>query len=114
MHDIGTPRCSVRCAHVCFSARLFPCAWRTLLKAGTVEQVYEFCGVRFRGPMSYGLIERGECRVLLHPARLGCGGHGAPSAAFTTNSGTSGQSSSTLSAFFTPLVTAQRAIQLAD
>src|SRR5438034_10410461 len=48
MHDIGTLRCSVRCAHVCLSARLFPCAWRTLLKAGTVEQVYESCGVRFR------------------------------------------------------------------
>src|SRR5438046_1624601 len=47
MHDIGTLRCSVRCAHVGLSARLFPCAWRTLLKAGTVEQVYESCGVRF-------------------------------------------------------------------
>src|SRR6266498_3629788 len=46
MHDIGTLRCSVRCAHVCLSACLFPCAWRTLLKAGTVEQVYESCGVR--------------------------------------------------------------------
>jgi len=43
MHDIGTLRCSVRlpqyregvsgvlCAHVCLSARLFPCAQRTLL-----------------------------------------------------------------------------------
>src|SRR5438093_2437392 len=60
MHDIGTLRCSVRlpqyregvsgvlCAHVCLSARLFPCAWRTLLKAGSVEQVYESCGGRFR------------------------------------------------------------------
>src|SRR5205814_1156678 len=60
MYDIGTLCCSVRlpqyregvsgvlCAHVCLSARLFPCAWRTLLKAGTVEQVYESCGVRFR------------------------------------------------------------------
>src|SRR5437762_13257422 len=27
---------SVRCAHVCLSARLFPCAWRTLLNAGLV------------------------------------------------------------------------------
>src|SRR5438034_10294989 len=48
MHDIGTLRCSVRCAHVCLSARLLPCAWRTLLKVGTVEHVYESCGVRFR------------------------------------------------------------------
>jgi len=39
---------SVRCAHVCLSARLFPCAWRTLLNVGTVEQVYKSCGVRFR------------------------------------------------------------------
>src|SRR5437763_16850028 len=54
MHDIGTPRCSVRCAHVGLSARLFPCAWRTLLKAGTVEQVYESSGVRF----SAGLQKR--------------------------------------------------------
>ena len=67
-----------------------------------------------QGPMSYGLIERGERRVLLHPARLGCGGHVAPSAAFTTNSGTSGQSSSAFSVFFTSLVTAQRASQLSD
>ena len=31
----------ILCAHICLSARLFPRAWRTLLNAGTVEQVYE-------------------------------------------------------------------------
>ena len=29
-------RCSVRCAHVCAAAPLFPCAWRTLLSSDTI------------------------------------------------------------------------------
>src|SRR2546423_4121420 len=74
MHDIGTPRCSVRCAHGCFSARLFPCAWRTLLKAGTVEQVYESCGVRFRkkqGAADMELTPLGNTGVMVPEIGLG-------------------------------------------
>src|SRR5207244_13472800 len=92
MPDIGTPRCSVRlpqyregvsgvlCAHVCLSARLFPCAWRTLLRL-------LYCGVGSSAAVCSTSLDTVTASVLFLPVRTTSTGTVFPTGVAETKAG---------------------------